>query len=98
VPPCMRGGTLVIATELRKGSVAVTTTNVGMHFAARGLLEGGSVPCHAVLGNAIYAPTSWQAWRIPIEESPSSRTFQVSITNTLEMDTALVSRGYFLPK
>jgi len=98
VPPCKRGGTLVIATELRKGSVAVTTTNVGMHFAARGLLEGGSVPCHAVLGNAIYAPTSWQAWRIPIEESPSSRTFQVSITNTLEMDTALVSRGYFLPK
>ena len=57
-----------------------------------------SVPCHPVLGNAIYAPTSWQAWRIPVEASPSPRTFQVSITNSVEMDPALVSRGYFLPR
>jgi hypothetical protein len=98
VPPCKRGGTLVIATEMRNGPVAVATTNVGKYFAARGILEGGSVPCHPVLGNAIYAPTSWQAWRIPIEASSRPRKFQVSVTNTVEMNPALVSRGYWLPR
>ncbi len=98
VPPCKRGGTLVITTEMRKGSVPVTTTNVGKYFAARGLLAEEVVPCHPVLGNAIYAPTSWQAWRIPTEASPSPRTFQVSITNNVEMNPALVCRGYFLPR
>jgi len=87
----------VIATEMRKGSAAVTTTDVGKYFTANGILEGEPVPCHPVLGNAIYAPTSWQAWRIPIEASPSPRTFQVSITNSVGMNPALVSRGYFLP-
>jgi hypothetical protein len=98
LPPCKRGGTLVITTEMRKGQVPLTTRDVGQYFAARGLLEGGAVPCRPVLGNAIYAPTSWQAWRISIEASPSPRTFQVSITNNLETDPALVSRGYFLPR
>ena len=76
VPPCQRGGTLAITTEMRRGPVPVTTPDVGKYFAARGLLEGGAAPCRPVLGNAIYAPTSWQAWRISIEDSPSPRTFQ----------------------
>ena len=98
VPPCKRGGTLVITTEMRKRSVPVTTTNVGKYFAARGLLAEEVVACHPVLGTAIYAPTSWQAWRIPVEASPSPRTFQVSITNSVGMNPALVCRGYFLPR
>jgi hypothetical protein len=97
-PACGRGAMLVITVEMRKGSFAATTPNVGKYFAARGILDGGSVPCLPVLGTAIYAPASWQAWRIPIEASPAPKPFRVSITNSLEMDAALVSRGYFLPE
>jgi len=95
-PPCKRGGTLVITTEMRKGSVAVMTRDVGKHFVASGTLGKKPVDGHAVLGNATY-PASWQAWRIAVEASAAPQRFQFSITNDVEMEAVFVSRGYFLP-
>jgi hypothetical protein len=83
VPPCQRGSTLVISTEMLKGSIAVMTRDVGKHFAASGTLGGRPAECHAVLGIAT-PPASWQAWRIAVEASAAPQTFQFSITNSIE--------------
>ena len=109
MPSCPRGGTLVISTEMRQGSTAVMTRDVGKHFAASGTLGGRSAECHAVLGVAT-PPACWQAWRIPVEASANPQTFQISITNSIEewlmegrrlapeeMEIAFSCRAHVLP-
>jgi len=97
VPPCQLGGTLVIATEMRKGAVAVMTKDVGAHFSMSGTLGGGLVECHPVLGKATY-PASWQAWRIAVEAKSVPQPFKFSIVNRTEMEAELSCLGHFLPR
>jgi len=94
--PCKRGGTLVITTELRNGTVAVMTKDVGKHFTASGTLRGKPVDCHPVLGNATY-PASWQAWRIAVDAMAAPQPFQFTITNSTESEVPMSCRAYFLP-
>jgi len=97
LPACGRGGTLVIALEMRKGSLAYKLPDVGKWFTAHETLGGGEVPCRPVLGSDSHA-APWQAWRIPIEASLASKPVRVSITSRAPADVALACRGYFLPK
>ena len=97
VPPCQLGGTLAITAEMRKGTVAVMTKDVGTHFTISGTLRGGPPECHPVLGKATY-PASWQAWRIAVEASSNPQPFEFSIINSTELEAELSCREHFLPR
>lgn len=61
--PSTTGADLVLAVEIEKDGRAMSVTNIGMHFLAEALVDGGSVVATPVLGEHTY-PASWQAWRI----------------------------------
>jgi hypothetical protein len=96
IPPCQRGGTLVITTEMHKGAASVMTKDAGKHFSASGTLQGEPTDCHPVLGNATY-PASWQAWRVLVEASAAPQNFQFLITHSTGFEIPMSRRAHFLP-
>lgn len=96
VPASRRGGIVVIAAELKKGSEAVALRDIGTYFTGEAKLDGEPVSCQPVMGKGTY-PSSWQAWRIAV--GPSARTEDVELTVSASVPggVAYGFQGHFIP-
>ena len=95
-PASARGGTFVIAAELKKGSEAVYFGDIGTYFSGEAKLAGQPVLCQPVLGNGTY-PSCWQAWRIPVQASAEPQSMELSVNASLPPGVKCVFQGHFIP-
>jgi len=96
VPATRSGGTLVVAVEMRKKSKAWLKNDIGKHLEGRGRMVGRELSFQPVLRLATY-PSSWQAWRAPVEPSAAPLAFQFDVAISVEIDAELRGKAYFVP-
>jgi hypothetical protein len=96
-PASARGGTLVVAAELKRGAELLWLGDIGTHFSAEARLGDRPVACQPVLGTATY-PSSWQAWRISLGPSAAPQAVELRITTSLPTGVQPAFRGHFIPR
>ncbi len=96
VPSSQRGGTVMIALEMRKGDTAALLGNVGTHFAAQATLDGKPAALEAVLPRATFA-APWQGWRIAIGPADRAQEVELLVSAMIAAEVETVCHGYFIP-
>ena len=97
VPPSKNSGTIVVSAEIKREGKAISLGDIGTFLSAEAAISGLKAACEPVLGMVTY-PSSWQAWRVPLEAAAESRPFELSVRTTLGPEIALSFRGHFLPR
>ena len=95
-PPSNRGGTFVVAAELKKGPESVSFGNIGTCFSAEAKLAGQPVACQPVFGKGTY-PSCWQAWRIVLPASSKPQSVELSVSAALPAGVKCFLQGHFIP-
>jgi hypothetical protein len=96
VPASRRGGVIVIAAALKKGSEAVAFRDIGTYFAAEAKLTGQPSPCEPVIGKLTY-PSSWQAWRIAVGPSARAEDVELAVSASAPGGVTYAFQGHFIP-
>jgi len=81
---------------MKRGSEPVWLRDVGARCFGEGKLAGKPAPFQPVLGKATY-PAPWQAWRIAVDPSPSSQSFELTIGTTTSPNVELACKAHFIP-
>ena len=97
VPPSKSGGMIVVSAEMQREGRGFSTGDVGAYFSAEAAASGAKAKCEPVLGQVTY-PSSWQAWRMPVEAATDSRPLELSVTTTLGPEISLSFHGHFVPR
>ena len=95
-PPSQSDGMIVVSAEMKRDGQPASLGDIGNYFSAEATVSGAKAASVPVLGKATY-PSSWQAWRIPVNAAPASRPVELAVTTTFGPEINLSWRAHFLP-
>jgi hypothetical protein len=97
LPATSKGGIFVVTAKLTRGAEPAWFGDIGTNFSSKAKLGEHPIQCQPVLGKATYA-SSWEAWRIQVEPSPTAQTVELSVSTTLPGNVECNFAGHFLPR
>lgn len=96
VPASVKGGILVVATQLRQNGSAVMLGDVGNHFAAQAIVADQPAHAIAIVPQRTYA-TPWQGWRIEIKPATKAQQVELGVSAAVPDNVELIWEGHFIP-